>query len=224
MWRSSERAAAADQGRPRVELEFLLAFGLQAVFFWAIFLYCKQISARLVAATTGSGYSEKLPQMKVVRRGAEVATRPFSALVAGATFRRGTQGGRQESALSGPSGEARGSASVAEPPDTVPHVNGNGNGHAPASAQRAGNRGGRPPAPDDPLGTIGTQRSSAPSSAHAVASDPRGHEPAAGNGKPARRRPTTAPCGMRPTARPARPRRPTTAPLPSSRRARHTRT
>jgi hypothetical protein len=37
------------------ELGFLLAFGLQAVFFWAIFLYRKQISARLVAATTGSG-------------------------------------------------------------------------------------------------------------------------------------------------------------------------
>ena len=35
-------------------LGFLFAFALQAIFFWAIFLYRKQIAARLVAATTGA--------------------------------------------------------------------------------------------------------------------------------------------------------------------------
>ena len=35
-------------------LGFLFAFGLQTIFFWAIFLYRKQITSRLVAATTGS--------------------------------------------------------------------------------------------------------------------------------------------------------------------------
>src|SRR5215204_1792784 len=35
-------------------LGFLFAFALQTIFFWAIFLYRKQITSRLVAATTGS--------------------------------------------------------------------------------------------------------------------------------------------------------------------------
>jgi hypothetical protein len=177
-------AVSAALASATAELGFLLAFGLQAVFFWAIFLYRKQISARLVAATTGSGYSERLPQMKVVRRGAEVATRPFSALVAGAAFRRSAQGSRQESALSGSGGETRGSAGAAEPPGSVAHVNGSGNGHAPVAPQRAANGARRRPAPDDPLATIGTRSSSVPASGNAAAADPRGHEPAVSNGKP----------------------------------------
>ena len=35
-------------------LGFLFAFGLQTIFFWAIFLNRKQIANRLVAATTGA--------------------------------------------------------------------------------------------------------------------------------------------------------------------------
>jgi hypothetical protein len=182
------------------ELGFLLAFGLQAVFFWAIFLYRKQISARLVAATTGTGYGERLPQMKVVRRGAEVATRPFSALVAGAAFRRGAQSGRQESALSGPGGEARGSTDAAEPPQTIPHVNGTSNGHKPVSAQRAGNEARRRPAPDDPLGRIGTHRP------HGLSSSPErpDHSHAESNGTP---RPPAA-VEERPAQAPHEPARP----------------
>jgi hypothetical protein len=91
-------ALAASTG----SLGFLFAFGLQTLFFWAIFLYRKQITARLVAATTGSGYGEQLPRMTVVQRGAHVAARPFTALV-GVT-RRGPQDGgarSQESALAG---------------------------------------------------------------------------------------------------------------------------
>jgi hypothetical protein len=90
-------ALAASTG----SLGFLFAFGLQTIFFWAIFLYRKQIGSRLVAATTGAA-----PQMTVVQRGAHVAARPFTALVGVA---RGGSNGRQESALTGsaaPSGDA----------------------------------------------------------------------------------------------------------------------
>ena len=75
-------------------LGFLFAFGLQTLFFWAIFLYRKQITARLVAATTGSA---QVPRMTAVQRGAAVATRPFAALV-GVTRR---PSGGQESGLAG---------------------------------------------------------------------------------------------------------------------------
>ncbi len=85
-------------------LGFLFAFGLQTVFFWAIFVYRKQISARLVAATTGAAEGARLPRMTAVQRGAQMATRPFGALVGVA--RR--DDARQESALTGGS-EARGS-------------------------------------------------------------------------------------------------------------------
>jgi hypothetical protein len=113
-------------------LGFLLAFGLQAVFFWAIFLYRKQISARLVAATTGSGAGASLPRMSVVQRGAEVATRPFSALMAGAALRRGTRGGRQESALAG---AVVGGPGGSDPFGGAP----NGNGRAPLDGASGSN-------------------------------------------------------------------------------------
>jgi hypothetical protein len=163
------------------ELGFLLAFGLQAVFFWAIFLYRKQISARLVAATSGSGYGEKLPRMTVVQRGAEVATRPFSALIAGVALRRGGQGGRQESALSGPAGDAP--ADAREPEGTAP---GNGNGHGPVFPVPAG--GGLRPAPGDPLRVNGAR---ALAGVAVAARGPADHSPANGNGKPARTAPPT---------------------------------
>jgi hypothetical protein len=123
-------ALAASTG----SLGFLFAFGLQTLFFWAIFLYRKQITARLVAATTGSGYSEQLPRMTVVQRGAHVATRPFTALV-GVT-RRGSQDGGargQESALAGGAdspGSNGTSPSEAAPPTESPATSGS-NGDAP---------------------------------------------------------------------------------------------
>jgi hypothetical protein len=190
------------------ELGFLLAFGLQAVFFWAIFLYRKQISARLVAATTGSG-AEKLPRMKAVQRGAEVATRPFSALVAGAAFRRGSQGGRQESALTGPATDAPGAdASAPEPRNGTPHGNGDANGHAPLLPQPAGNGAALRPAPGDPLRTNGARRppvpSSSPASARAGAPDAPDHAHAQSTGKPETARPDASPARDDERARPAR--------------------
>ena len=82
-------------------LGFLFAFGLQTLFFWALFVYRKQITARLVAATTGGEHQEGTPRASVVQRGATVAAAPVTALVG--LRRRGSSadGAQQESALSG---------------------------------------------------------------------------------------------------------------------------
>ncbi|MBE2317822.1 type IV secretion system protein [Solirubrobacter sp. CPCC 204708] len=90
-------------------LGFLLAFGLQTIFFWAIFLYRKQITGRLVAATSGSPDAPKVPRMTVVQKGAVAASHPFTAL-AGVTAGRMS---RQESALAG--SEKTRSAKTPEP-------------------------------------------------------------------------------------------------------------
>src|SRR4051812_1835686 len=78
-------------------LGFLFSFALQGIFFWAIFLYRKQITARLVAATTGHHHGERPPQTTMVRQGARAATRPFNAVTS--MPRRGRDDARQESAL-----------------------------------------------------------------------------------------------------------------------------
>lgn len=78
-------------------LGFLFAFSLQTIFFWAIFLYRKQITGRLVAATTGSPDAPKVPRMTVVQKGATAASQPFTALAGVAAGRMS----RQESALAG---------------------------------------------------------------------------------------------------------------------------
>ena len=62
-------------------LGFLFAFGLQTLFFWALFVYRKQITARLVSATTGGAHHEGLPRASVVQRGATAAAAPVTALV-----------------------------------------------------------------------------------------------------------------------------------------------
>jgi hypothetical protein len=87
-------------------LGFQFAFALQAIFFWAFFLCRRQIAARLVAATTGAHPDgERLPRASAVQRGANIATHPFTALLA--MPRRGSDRGddRQESALAGGAGE-----------------------------------------------------------------------------------------------------------------------
>ena len=99
-------AVAAALPASTESLGFLFSFGLQAIFFWAIFVYRKQITARLVAATTGAGYDGRMPQMTVVQRAGDVATRPFVALV-GMRGRGGhDETARQESALTGSPAQA----------------------------------------------------------------------------------------------------------------------
>jgi hypothetical protein len=144
-------------------LGFLFAFGLQTLFFWAIFVYRKQITARLVSATTGSAApSPQMPRMTVVQRGAHVATRPFSALVGA---RRGGKDGesqRQESVLAG-GPETGGSSGAGAMGSTAPSSSGdsgradpsgvvsaNGNGHA-SSNGSSGNGRPHPLTPGDPL-------------------------------------------------------------------------
>jgi hypothetical protein len=100
-------------------LGFLFAFGLQTIFFWAIFLYRKQISARLLAATTGGG--GQAPRMTVMQRGAEVATKPFSALAGFAVGRASERDGKQESALDPAEGvKGDGAATESAPPAPMP--------------------------------------------------------------------------------------------------------
>jgi hypothetical protein len=99
-------------------LGFLFAFVLQAIFFWAIFLYRKQITARLVAATTGAADTERQPRMTAVKRGADAATRPFHALLALPGRRGGSDGdAHQESALAGggPNAPANGAGPAQAP-------------------------------------------------------------------------------------------------------------
>jgi TrbL/VirB6 plasmid conjugal transfer protein len=91
-------------------LGFLFAFGLQTIFFWAIFIYRKQITNRLVSATTGSAGDARMPKMTVVQKGAQAATRPFSAL---AGVARGSSG-KQESAIAGGGSTASGASSSAD--------------------------------------------------------------------------------------------------------------
>jgi hypothetical protein len=120
-------------------LGFLFAFGLQTSFFWALFLYRKQITARLVGATTAAAIHGRTPHMTVVQRGAHAAAAPMAALV-GVT-RRGPE--RQESALAGaePPSTSDGAPPAAAPavtqaPAPLPAVAANGNGHRPASLTR----------------------------------------------------------------------------------------
>lgn len=96
-------------------LGFLFAFGLQTIFFWAIFLYRKQIANRLIAATTGAAGSPSMPSMSAVQRGAQAATKPFSALTGispGASK-------RQESILAVNAAQSSGTSETSSPSTTT---------------------------------------------------------------------------------------------------------
>ena len=105
-------------------LGFLFAFALQGIFFWAIFLYRRQITARLVAATTGAAQDDRHPRMTVVQRGADAAMRPFGALIAVPGQRLGGARGQQESALAGDSPTAKSAPGTARDEHDSPLVNG----------------------------------------------------------------------------------------------------
>ncbi len=148
-------------------LGFLFAFGLQTIFFWAIFLYRKQISARLIAATTGGG--AQAPKMTVVQRGAEVASKPFSALAGFAVGRASDRDGKQESALA-PADGVKGDGATAE--STAPVASATSNGPAPWAA---GSNGHSPVVPALPARN---GRAPVPSNGHAA----EGIEPHRSNG------------------------------------------
>ena len=133
-------AVAAALQASTESLGFLFSFGLQAIFFWAIFVYRKQITARLVAATTGAGYDGRMPRMTVVQRAGDVATRPFVALVGMRGRGERDDTARQESALAGDSATATSNGAPSahaldhhDPrPDPVAAGNGNDNGARPS--------------------------------------------------------------------------------------------
>ena len=114
-------------------LGFLFAFGLQTLFFWALFVYRKQITGRLVSATTGSVHHEGLPRATVVQRGAAAAAAPVTALVGLGRRGHGAESAQQESALNG-SEDARTGSGTHEAPSPS-QTNGRGsaasNGHKP---------------------------------------------------------------------------------------------
>jgi hypothetical protein len=142
-------------------LGFLFAFGLQTLFFWAIFVYRKQITARLVGATTGASANERLPRPTVVQKGAHVATHPFTALI-GVTRGRGSERpGKQDSALSGATSadSSNGATPVAgagtHPERSSASMSGpgraaSGNGHDPAHLASRGNGAARRMTAGDP--------------------------------------------------------------------------
>jgi hypothetical protein len=114
-------------------LGFLFAFGLQTIFFWAIFLYRKQLSGRLVSATTGGGRQTTT----VVHRGAEIAAKPFSALAGFTVGRASDRDGKQESAIApaeGVHGDGAAPQAAAAGSNGSSPVPASSNGHAPAPA------------------------------------------------------------------------------------------
>jgi hypothetical protein len=142
-------------------LGFLFAFALQAIFFWAIFLYRKQIAARLVAATTGAHHDgERLPRMSAVQRGASIATHPFTALLA--IPRRGDRRDeRQESALAGGAPEHGADGAGAEQP-AAPPVTTNGDRHERMAPVSNGHAATAPRNGGSPARTNGSTRDAAP--------------------------------------------------------------
>jgi len=72
-------SATTDAG----EMGFLFAFGLQALFFWAIFIYRKKLVARLTQATTArTGEREEASPLRYLAAGGAVrlATQPMRSM------------------------------------------------------------------------------------------------------------------------------------------------
>ena len=65
---ASSSPSRAALGQATASLGFLIAFGLQAVFFWAIFLYRKQITARLLGAAGAPLRRRPDPHRRAPRR------------------------------------------------------------------------------------------------------------------------------------------------------------
>jgi hypothetical protein len=172
-------------------LGFLFAFGLQTLFFWAIFLYRKQITARLVAVSTGGGKGQ-MPRMTVVQRGADIATKPFSALAGFAVGRASDRDGKQQSALapepavngSSEPGTAKGHAPSDAGAPAVPASNGHGpaasdgHGRVPANGHGPVPTNGHGPVPANGHGPVPTNgHGPVPTNGHGPAPRPVEPEP-----------------------------------------------
>jgi hypothetical protein len=131
-------ALVASTGR----LGFLFAFAIQTLFFWAIFIYRKQISGRLVAATVGEQPDgARLPRVAAAYYGARAALSPVrTARDAGRRRRAGERDERRTRALEG----IAGALPVAAGAGTAGGGRGSGGGGA---AGGPGRGGGEPPKP-----------------------------------------------------------------------------
>ena len=154
-------------------LGFLFAFGLQTLFFWALFIYRKQITSRLVTATSGGGEHPLTPRMNVVQRGARAAARPVTALV-GIGRTSSSEGAQQESALAGGETAAKAQSAAAEPTDSTSSPSAPARPRLVAGYADHGGDGPTPPEPVTSAATPSRPRGSGPA---AVDSTPRGaHE------------------------------------------------
>jgi hypothetical protein len=149
-------------------LGFLFTFGLQTIFFWAIFVYRKQITNRLVSATTGSADVAPTPRMTVVQQGANAASRPITSL-AGTVAARAV--GRQQSALVG---TATTTAAASAKRDDRAAAGRNGKQPASPTSPRATDHDGSPARGEQALAAPGPGpvRTSATTTATLTASDP----------------------------------------------------
>lgn len=123
-------------------LGFLFAFAIQTLFFWAVFIYRKQISGRLVAATVGERPDNaRLPRAVGAYYGARAALSPVrSVRDAGRRHRAGERDERRTRALEGIAGALPAAAGAG----------GVGRGRGPSGGGGAGGRGpggGEPPKP-----------------------------------------------------------------------------
>jgi hypothetical protein len=161
-------------------LGFLFAFALQGIFFWAIFLYRKQITARLVAATTGNAGEDRHPRMTIAQRGADVATRPFGALLAVPGRITTRERSPQESALAGSTDRRDGAAG--ERATGVPGPVGDDHDSPLVQRASANEHAGPSPGPDEPLPPLLPAGAAARNGHAAHAEHTRIGGPAAGNG------------------------------------------
>ena len=189
-------------------LGFLFAFGLQTIFFWAIFLYRKQITA-----PAGRRDHRALPRRAaaaetVVQRRAPTPRPSRSARSPASRGAASDARGTQESALAGTSRhDARTEPAAPTPakPNGPPRAGGRARAtrHASASTAAAGRRGRRPgngPAARDPS-------TASPSTRARLVRDATARPPGTPTGaRPSGRRPSRprrgrrAPCGSRPGA------------------------
>jgi hypothetical protein len=208
-------AVAAALADATSNLGWLLSFGLQAVFFWAVFLYRHQLTDRLLAATTGTGHRLEgaAAGLASVYLGTRLAERPLRGLrrrlhprgasrgAAAPAGERATAPAPGELGQRDGKGEGPGEDELGRPPRTPsPEQAGTaeaGDGkRRPAGAQAPGEGGVTPPSAPRPPGRRGdpsSERATAeadlarPGTSSSPGPDPRG-EPRSPmpSGEPAR--------------------------------------
>lgn len=179
------------------QLGWLMSFGLQGIFFWAVLLQRRQLTDRLIGAAVGTGAQGRDGAVRLLAlyAGARMAARPLRA--GGRTAKRALRGARGRLPGGGSARGAGAAASGAARPGTrrrlapggaAPSAAGAREGERPASTSAApprrqeGRAGGKdarpgergsPPAPARPIGKGGAARSARAAGATRSATPPR---------------------------------------------------